>query len=503
MLGIFLTAIEATVVSTAMPTVVSSLGGLHLYPWVFSSYLLSFTVSLPLWGKCSDLWGRKKVILGGIAGFLAASVLCGLAPSMPFLVVSRALQGIAGGAILPVGLAVVGEIYSLEMRAKMQGLFSAVWGIASVAGPLVGGTLTAHVSWRAIFFLMLPFGAIASLLLGLGLEEPARRTRHRLDVAGAVVLSAAMILLLLLLTMGGRTFPWISPAAIALAAGSLLLLGLFLLVESRAAEPVLELALFRSPIFTAATLVGLFSGMCLYGAASFVPLFVQGVGGTGPVGAGGVLTPLSVAWVLTAAGAGWIMLRTGVRVLTLTGMVFLVGGFVWLVLVGSGTGYGEIIGAMALTGIGMGLSAAPLLIAVQGSVEPGKLGMATSANTFFRTLGGALGVGVMGGALNASLASRLAAMADRPGVPEGVARLAREPNLLLDPLGRMSLPAADLAAVREALASALHLVFLIGLVCAVLSAFSALLVPRFRGRDLGTHSPRGGGVEVEGETAGD
>jgi hypothetical protein len=243
--------------------------------------------------------------------------------------------------------------------------------------------------------------------------------------------------------------------------------------------------------------------MCLYGAASFVPLFVQGVSGKGPVGAGGVLTPLSVAWVLTATAAGWIMLRTGVRVLVLGGMVALVGGFVWLACVAPGTGYGAIMGAMVLVGIGMGLSAAPLLIAVQGSVEAGKLGMATSATTFFRTLGGALGVGVMGGTLNASLSARLAELAERPGVPEGVARLAREPNLLLDPLGRNALPAADMLAVREALAAALHAVFLTGLGCAAAAAATALLVPRLRRPSPGTHSPPRGGVEFEGGTAGD
>jgi EmrB/QacA subfamily drug resistance transporter len=267
MLGLFLGALESTVVGTAMPTVIASLGGLHIYSWVFSAYILTSTVTVPLWGRLSDLYGRKRFILLGIAIFLIGSALSGAATSMGQLVLFRALQGLGAGALLPLGMTIIGEIYSLEKRARMQGLFSGVWGLASIIGPLIGGFITDHLSWRWVFYINIPFGIAAALLIGLALVEPRdHRKSVSIDYAGAITLT--LLVTLLLVTLGQQD--WGTPLKLGLLGVCALLVLVFLAVERRASEPIVPLSLFRHRIFSVSSANGFFVGMAMFGSLSFI-----------------------------------------------------------------------------------------------------------------------------------------------------------------------------------------------------------------------------------------
>jgi EmrB/QacA subfamily drug resistance transporter len=448
MLSVFLAAMESTVVATAMPTVVAGLGGVHIYSWVFSGFLLTSTVTMPLWGRLSDVFGRRPVYLIGLVVFLAGSALSGLAQTMAQLIAFRMLQGLGAGSLMTVGMTIVGELFGLEQRAKMQGYVSGVWGVASLLGPLLGGLLTDHISWRWVFYINLPFGAIAILLLRGALPEGQRRP-HVLDYPGLALFSVGVSALLIGIMEAGRVGRWTGLDVVLPLGVAGVGLGAFVAVERRAREPIMPLRLFRHRMVTAATLNGFLSGMAMFGAISFVPLFLQSVSGMSATAAGFVLTPFVLGWVAMSIVSARLVLRLGYRVLVVSGMACLSVAFLLLSRWGPGLTQAVAMRDALLGGLGMGLTFVPMLIAVQSAVPRPDLGAATSMTQFCRTIGGAVGLSVMG----AVMIRRLAA-----GAP---------------------------------MADALHAVFTVGLVISVAAFVSAFLVPGGRAQELARPEMRG------------
>ena len=459
MLSLFLASMESTVVATAMPTIVGQLGGLQHYSWVFSAFMLASTTAVPLYGKLSDIYGRRKLYVSAMALFLIGSIWCGWANSMTQLIFARALQGIGAGGILPLAFILIGEMFTLEQRAKMQGLFSGVWGVSSIVGPLLGGFLVDQLSWRWIFYVNVPPGLLAGALVAFAWRDQARsHERPAVDYAGAALLTVSVVMLLLGL-MGSGTSSWI------LITAAILLFILLLWVERRAADPVLPLSLFRDRLFATATAHGVLTGWALFGSVSFIPLFVQAVLGTSATQAGITITPMLLGWVTASIIGTRLMLTVGYRKLGLIGTAtFTVGAFL-MSTAGMNTSQISLMIFVALMGIGMGLSIPSFLIAVQTSVERRKLGTATSTLQFSRSIGGTLGVSVMGASLSARLASNFIASHLDP-------ELVRQ---LLDPLPGSQVVIEEGA--RLAMADAIHLVFVIAFVAAALALVTVFFTP--------------------------
>ena len=461
MLSLFLASMESTVVATAMPTIVGQLGGLEHYSWVFSAFLLASTTTVPLYGKLSDIYGRRKVYVFAMTLFLIGSVLCGLANSMTQLIFARALQGIGAGGIMPLAFILIGEMFSLEQRTKMQGVFSGVWGVSSIAGPLLGGFLVAQLSWRWIFYINVIPGLLAAALVAFAWRDQVySQKRPAVDYMGAALLTVSVILLLLGLMEFGTSRSWIY-----IGVAIILFIALWW-VERRAADPILPIPLFRDTHFSNATAHGLLTGWAVFGSISFIPLFVQSVLGTDALQAGITITPMLLGWVGASIVGTRILLRVGYRSLSVIGTaLFAVGAFL-MTLVGANSNQIMVMVFVTMMGVGMGLSIPAFVIAVQTTVERRHLGTATSMLQFSRSMGGTLGVSVMGAALSARLASNLRAS----GLdPEMVAQL-------LDPIPGSAV-VID-AGVRLAMANAIHLVFLIAFVAAALGLVSAFFTPR-------------------------
>ncbi|HEY0788112.1 MAG TPA: MDR family MFS transporter [Thermoanaerobaculia bacterium] len=490
--GMFLAALEATVVATAMPTVIAALGGMNHYSWVFSAYLVASTVTVPVWGKLSDLYGRRLLYLIGVAIFLAGSILSGLSTSMALLILFRTIQGLGAGALVPLGMTIIGEIFTMQERARMQGLFSGVWGLASIIGPLLGGFITDQLSWRWVFFVNIPFGIASAVIIGLYLTEPEREGRRSIDYAGALLLTASVSILLLALVEGGGTATaFFGGRSAGLLVLSAILLAAFLAVERRVAEPIVPLSLFRNRVVAIATGVGFLAGIAMFGAITYVPLFAQGARGDSATAAGSLLTPLMLAWVTMSIVGGRLLLRVGYRPMVLTGLVFLTAAFAIFYGFGRTTPRLWIILDLILLGAGLGLTMLTLLLAVQHAVRRDQLGIATSLNQFFRSIGGAVGVALMGAALAVSLHVHLLAAARASGgtLPVSIAqRLADNPSALVDPAERKAIDPSMLVALQNSLAASVRPVFLIGGICSLLGFVVTLLwMPSGLARDEVTY----------------
>jgi EmrB/QacA subfamily drug resistance transporter len=450
LLGIFLAALEATVVSTAMPTVVASLGGLNHYSWVFSAYLLTSTASVPLWGRLSDLYGRRRPYLAAIAIFLVGSVLAGVSQSMLQLILFRALQGLGAGGLIPLALTIIGEIYTLAERTRMQAVFSSVWGVASVVGPLIGGVITDSISWRWVFYLNLPIGLIAALIVDRTLPEHAHASRVTVDWQGGVLLFLSTTLLLVALTEASVL--WALAAIASIAA--------FTYVECAAAHPILPFGLFRNRTVAAATSIGFLAGMTLFGALAFIPLLIQLNTGGSATSAGQILTPIYLMWVLASIVAARTILRVGVRFVTTIGVTAVFVAFTLLPWLAVGTSRAVLFADMGLMGTGLGLAMLSLLLAVQHSVSRTDLGVATSLNMFARSIGGAVGVAIMGAIVAA-----------------GVGESARFTPAALEGLGLSGLSPE----LRQRLIVSLQRAFSSGAVAAGLALIVSFWVPPFAG----------------------
>ncbi len=469
MTGMFLAALEATIVGTAMPTVVAAVGGLAHFSWVFSAYLLTSTVSVPLWGKLSDLYGRRLFYQLAIAVFLAGSVLSGVALTMPQLIAARALQGLGAGGLIPLGMTIIGDIYTLEERARMQGLFSGVWGLSSVIGPLIGGFITDQLSWRWVFFINVPFGVAAAVIMGIALQEAKPSTRPSIDYLGAATLTAAVTLLLLALVDGASVAELLAPHNLALLVAVMALLAWFVRIERRAKEPVIPLQLFRNRIVSLSMIIGFLAGAAMFGAISFVPLFAQGSRGVSATAAGSFLTPLMLAWVSASIVGGRLLIRVGSRPLVVAGLLFLVTGFAGLAMADRQTPTSLLVVALTVIGVGLGLTMLTLLIAVQHAVPRNQLGIATSLNQFFRSIGGAMGVAVLGAVLTSGLVANLR---NHPRLtPAQASNLAENPSALVSREAQAAIPPAALGALQESLAQSTRSVFI---ACAIVSAIALI-----------------------------
>jgi EmrB/QacA subfamily drug resistance transporter len=449
-------ALEATVVSTAMPTVIAQLGGLAHYSWVFSAYLLTSTASVPIWGRLSDLYGRRRMYLIGVAVFLVGSVAAGASTTMMQLVAARALQGLGAGAIIPLSMTIIGELYTLRERARTQALFSGVWGVASIAGPLVGGYITDAWNWRWVFYLNVPFGFCCMAVIAMA-YPPSRLTRAvRVDWLGASLLFAGVSALLVALSADGRS-------ALAWLITSAVLLVLFVMVERRSSEPIMPVDLFRLPIMSRSLVVVFLVGLALFGAIAFIPLFVQAVLGGSATQGGQVLTPLFLGWVVMSIVGARTTVRMGYRVAAIGGSVLMTLGFAGLAMLTAHSPRFLLLASCTILGAGMGTQMLSLLLAVQHGVDRSRLGLATSLNQFSRSIGAAIGVSAMG-----AIMARTVAGVALPG-------------------GADALSSANLMALtapqRELFATGLHHVFLAGLVVSAAGfVFSLFLPPVHFGR---------------------
>jgi EmrB/QacA subfamily drug resistance transporter len=396
LLGMFLAAMEMTVVSTAMPTAVGDLGGIHLYAWAFAAYMLTATVTVPVYGKLADLHGRKPVMLCGIALFLVGSFACGHAGSMSALIAFRALQGLGAGAIQPIALTIVGDLFNVEERGRWQGVFGAVWGVAGLIGPLLGGAIVHYLSWRWVFYVNLPLGLACAVVLSVAYHERVERHDHRLDLLGAALLTATVVAAL----AAARS----REAAAVAAPLALVGLALFLVVERRAREPLLPLDLFRQRVMGAASATGALVGAAMIAMVTYVPLYVQSVLGANPTAAGSAIAPMAIGWPIASALGGRLLTRTGYRVLIRGGLLLTALAATALALFlrpGVSLGLPRLL--TALYGLGLGFANTPLVIAVQSSVPWNRRGVATASTMFFRTIGGTLAVGILGGVLASAL----------------------------------------------------------------------------------------------------
>src|SRR3954469_2332891 len=407
MLAIGLAAIDSTIVATAVPQIVADLGSFSLFPWIFSIYLLTQAVTVPIYGRLSDVFGRKPVLLFGVAGFLVGSVLCAVAWSMVSLIIFRGLQGLAAGAILPTTTTIVGDLYAPAERGKVQGWISSVWGVSAIVGPTLGGFFAEYWTWRGIFWLNVPLGLGAAWLIQRHLHERVQRRTHRIDYAGATTLTAACSLLILALLEGGVSWAWGSATSIALFAGSAVLLAAFLWIERTVAEPILPLWVFRHRILVAGNVSGLAIGAILIGQTTYVPTYAQRVVGVGAVVAGLAMATMTIGWPIAATLAPRVYLRIGYRPTGLLGAAITgVGCLLFALFVGADSGIWRVGAAGFVLGIGLGLISVSTVVAVQSTVGWGRRGVVTGTNMFIRTLGGALGVAVVGSIANGRLAHR-------------------------------------------------------------------------------------------------
>jgi EmrB/QacA subfamily drug resistance transporter len=439
-LALAMGALEATVVSTAMPTVIGDLGGIHYYAWIANAYLLASSVTVPIYGKLADIYGRKPIMLFGIAVFLFGSAASGMAQSMGQLIVFRAIQGLGAGSMQPMALTIVGDIFDLEERSKMQGLFGAAWGLFGLTGPLLGGLIVRYLSWRWVFYINLPFGVAAAALIFTQLHERIEKKRHTLDFLGAGLLTGCVLALLFATS---RTRPDLLPFTLGAA---VVLLGLFLVVERRAKEPMLPLPLFARPVIAVSSVCGAIIGGAMIATLTYVPLLVQGVMRGSPTEAGGAITPMVIGWPIASTIGGRLIPKVGFRPLIRLGLGCTAIAGLLLALFGESHGVAGLRGITALFGVGMGFANTALLIAVQTSVAWEQRGIATASTMFFRTIGGTLAVGVMGGVINAELTRD-------PSIPADAA------SRILSPEGARSLDPSVFEHLSGALASGLGTAF--------------------------------------------
>ncbi len=495
MLGLFLSAMDQTVVGTAMPRIIAELSGLKLYAWVFTSYMLCSTTFVPIIGKVGDTYGRKNLFLAGIAIFLAGSILSGTSRSMVQLIVFRGVQGIGGGFIFANAFAIIGDLYAPAERGRYAGIMSSVFGLASVIGPLIGGWITDNLTWRWVFYVNIPLGIAAFAVLALVLPSGQRSGPAKpVDYLGAATLAGAVAPMLLAFSWAGTDYGWTSPQVVAPLVGAALMFAAFVLVEQRAADPIVPFSLFRNRVFAVCTAATFVSGAGMFAGSVYIPLFMQGVLKFSATNAGLVLTPMMISLVIASALGGQLISRTGrYKWMTVAGFCIATGGLFLLSLMDAGSSRYWGMGSMAVLGFGLGMSFPSLSLASQNAFPHALLGVSTSLNQFSRSVGGTIGVAIMGSLLTRRLHDELAA-----SVPERVQREApaslldavQNPRLLLDHAALealrdrgftavfgadgSSLFDATVASMRTALATSITDVFLVA--TAVMSVAIAIVI---------------------------
>ena len=409
LLVLFIASLDQTIVSTALPTIVGDLGGLQHLSWVVTAYLLASTVVGPLYGKLGDLYGRKRVLQFALVLFLVGSALCGLAQSMPQLIAFRAIQGLGGGGLLVVAMAVVGDLVAPRDRGRYQGLFGGVFGVSVVAGPLLGGFFVDNLSWRWIFYINLPLGLLALAVIATAFRSRQVTMRHRIDWLGTIVLAAGLSGVILYTSLGGTSYAWAAPGMLAAIGTGVALLALFPLIEARAEEPILPPELFRNLTFRTTSAIGFVVGFALFGSVTFIPLYLQIVKGHSATGSGLLMTPMMLGVLLTSTSSGFLISRYGrYRVFPILGTAIATVGLYLLSTLEVATATKVAAGYMLLLGLGLGLVMQVLVLAAQNSVDYRLLGVATSGSTLFRQVGGSIGVSVFGAIFTNELGRELA-----------------------------------------------------------------------------------------------
>jgi EmrB/QacA subfamily drug resistance transporter len=472
MLGMALAALDQTIVATALPTIAGDLHGLNHLSWVVTAYLLATCISTPLWGKLGDLYGRKSLFQLAIVIFLAGSMLSGLSQSMVELIAFRAIQGIGAGGLMVGAQAIMGDVVPARQRGRYMGYFGVVFGVTNVAGPLLGGWFTEHLSWRWIFYINVPLGIVALFVVATVLHIPVNRVPHKIDWLGTAFLSVGVTCIILLTTWAGSEYAWGSTPIIALGLTSLVTLGIFCWIETKVPEPIIPLWLFKNRTFTATSAVGFIIGFSMFGAIIYLPLYLQIVHGASPTLSGLELLPMIGGMLLTFILSGRLVTKTGrYKVFPIVGTAVLAIGLLLLTQLGTHTPYGEVAVFMFITGMGIGLVMQVLVVAVQNAVPHSALGVATATSTFFRTIGGAFGVAVLGAVFANRLLSQLTLHATAAEL-----KLLSGSNLTANPAQIELLPAPQRTFVVSAFSHSVETAFLVAVPFAVLGFILSWLI---------------------------
>lgn len=495
LLAMFFSALNQTVVGTAMPRIIGELGGLSIMTWVTTAYMLTSTTVVPIAGKFADLYGRRMIYIAGLTIFMLGSALCGTSTNMLQLIIYRAIEGIGGGIMMPLAMTIVGDVFSPEERGKWQGIMGALFALASVIGPTIGGWIVDYFSWNWVFYINLPIGILATITIHFGLKgERMLNDKVAIDYAGAITLIVGTVGLLLGLNFGGTEYPWRSWQILSLLGISLVAWLLFIQAEKKAVEPLLSLALFRNRIFTVTNIVGFLMGLGMFGAIMFLPFFFQGVLGISATSSGNTLLPMMLAMMLTSIIAGKFATKVTFRSMYIAGMALMAISFYLLSTMTVNTTRLTAIFYIAILGVGIGMVTPIITLAVQSAFGAEQRGVATSATQFFRSIGGTLGMTVLGAIFNSHSAKVMQhdffpVIHNIPGLTAGpmadmLTRAQADPhslfNILLSPTAMHAIPTTIqqilLPPLKMALAESLHIVFWIAMLVAVIGILISLLM---------------------------
>lgn len=474
MLAMFVSAVEATIVTTAMPVIASDLGGFSRYSWIFSAYLLMSTVTVLVYGKLADLFGRKPVFLFGMSIFLIGSILCGLAMTMEQLIIYRLIQGLGAGAVMPIVTTIVGDIYTTEERAKIQGYLSSVWGISAVLGPAIGGGIVAYLSWKYVFWVNVPLGILAMIGIGFFLKEPEVEKDVSIDYWGAVFLTASLSFVLFWLVEGGQSFSRVSFLSLLIILVGLGAFYLFVRVEKRAKNPMMPFSIWKNPMILYANIVSFTTGFILMAVSTYLPTFVTGVMQQPAIIAGFTLTAMSIGWPIASSVAGHLLVRYGTFTVAFSGGISLIIGSMMFAFMNASSGPLWAAIASFFVGVGMGLTSTGFVVTIQGAVSRKERGSATAANMFMRNFGNTVAAAFFGAILNYALLQYF--------IGKNAAFGLDDINLLLTDEGRNSLSGAEIEVLQQALNHSLQWVYIGVAVFAVISTLFILKIPR--GKEL-------------------
>lgn len=474
-LGMLIASLDQTVVGTSLPRIVAELGGMSLFAWVITAYLLSETITTPIWGKMSDRVGRKPIFMTGMAIFLAGSILAGFSNSMEMLIICRFIQGIGSGALMPVAMATVADLYAPTERAKIQGLLGAVFAVATIIGPLLGGFIVDNTTWRWVFYVNLPVGVAAIAVTSLKFPNQVKSIFKRIDFPGIAALSASLASILLVITWGGVTYAWDSVEIIGLSTLAVATLGLFIFLERKAEDPVIPLRLFKISVFTLCCIGLMLVGLGMFGVVSYLPTFLQTVIGMSATNSGTTLIPLMVGLMGTSIAGGFIMKRTGYKILMIAGPIISAIGMFLLATLGAGSSQTSAIAYLIVIGAGMGLVMSNYTVAAQNMMRKADIGAATSTLTLFRGLGATIGVSFLGAIVNNQMIAQL-----NKNLPTGAAAMLPTTDatnlgqLLLTP--HTTIPAPIIDAIRLSLGNSLTYMFTIGAVIVLIGVVVGLMI---------------------------